>query len=94
MKTYGQVIKERRERIHMTMERLAKKAGTHKGYVSGIESHKIAPPSPKVSKRFARVLNIPADTLILLAHCEKAPKEIRDWLRKEMEVFIGPVVGS
>ena len=60
------------------MEKVAQAVGTRKGYVSGIESGKLRPPSPKYVRRFARFYMVDEKDLLRHAYAEKAPKLIRD----------------
>jgi len=73
------------------MEMLAAKIGSHKGYVSGIESGKVNPPSVKVIKKYAKVLGEDVRHLVRVAWVDKAPELIRedaqrflDWVRAGM----------
>jgi len=61
----------------MTLDQVAKKIGTHKGYLCGIESGKVAPPSMKFIPKIAKLFDHPVETLALVAYVEKAPKIIR-----------------
>lgn len=55
MNTFGKVVKHLRKLAGMTLEQVAAKVGSHKGYLSGIEAEKVNPPSAKVCKKFARI---------------------------------------
>lgn len=61
----------------LTLEALAEKAGTEKGYLSGIENEKVAPPSSRMIRAIARALKHDAKELLIRAYVEKAPREIR-----------------
>jgi len=93
MKTYGEVIKEGRKKHELTMEQLARRCRTHKGYISGIENGKVAPPAAPMSKKLAKNLGISVTHLILLAHCEKAPKEVRAWIMRDMRPSLALITG-
>jgi transcriptional regulator with XRE-family HTH domain len=60
------------------MEVLARKIGTHKGYISGIETGKVRPPSVKVIQKYARALDQDAKHLVRIAWVDKAPELIRE----------------
>ena len=60
------------------MERLARKIGTHKGYICGIEGGKVSPPSVKVIKKYARALDQDETHLVRIAWVDKAPALIRE----------------
>jgi DNA-binding XRE family transcriptional regulator len=92
-KTVGQWLKEQRKRRGFTLEEVAARVDSHKGYVSGIENGKVRPPSLKFLKRFASLFaNDPGDVqgllkeLALKAHVEKAPQIVRQDL---METVYG-----
>jgi transcriptional regulator with XRE-family HTH domain len=84
MTTFGEIIKKRRKEKGLTLERVAKKAGTNKGYISGMECGKVNPPSIKVTARIAHVLGIDPGSLMLQGYVDKAPKEIRNLVRSRV----------
>ena len=55
MSEFGDLVKKLRKEREMTLEAVAKKIGSHKGYVSGIENGKVNPPSVKVIRKFSRL---------------------------------------
>ena len=75
--TFGEFVRARRKMLELTLEQVARKAGSHKGYISGIESGKVRPPSARMVKRMAKALRLKVIPLLLMAYAEKAPKEIR-----------------
>ena len=88
MKTYGYVVKQKRKELGLTLEKVAKRAGTHKGYVSGIENGKVNPPSPKTTAKLARILDLDVRSLMLLAWVGKAPKAIKGLVEQRIgEVY-------
>jgi transcriptional regulator with XRE-family HTH domain len=80
MRTFGQIVRKCRLDSGLKLHEVAKKVGTHKGYVSGIENGKVSPPSVKFIKKFCRLFKLAERDMIMVAHVEKAPKEIRDEL--------------
>lgn len=62
----------------LTLEALARKAGTGKGYLSCAERRKMNPPSARITRRLAKALGIATEELLIYAYAEKAPMEIRD----------------
>jgi transcriptional regulator with XRE-family HTH domain len=62
----------------MTLEGVAKKIGSHKGYVSGIENDKVSPPSVKVIVKFAKVFGQDPRMMVRIAWVDKAPAIIRE----------------
>jgi len=53
---------------------VAKKIGSHKGYVSGIENDKVNPPSVKIIKKFAKLFNQDERTLVRIAWATRRPR--------------------
>jgi len=76
-KRFGQTIREIRKHRGMTLERLAKRAGTSKGYMSGIENGKCNPPLAKITVLLCKVLGMTPDGLLLLSEAAKAPVEVQ-----------------
>ena len=62
----------------MTLDQVAKKIGSHKGYVSGIENGKVNPPSVKFIRKFARLFASDEKEMVRIAWLDKAPKLIKD----------------
>jgi transcriptional regulator with XRE-family HTH domain len=81
---FGNLMKSLRKQKGMTLDVVAKKVGTHKGYVSGIETGKVNPPSVKMIRKFARMFGQDEKTLVRLAWVDKAPSLIR----QEAEDFL------
>lgn len=77
MSRFGELVRSLRLERDLTMEVLAGKLGTHKGYISGIESGKVNPPSVKVIQRYAKVLGQDVKRLVRMAWVDKAPALIR-----------------
>ena len=78
MSHFGDRVKELRKEKGLTLDVVAKKIGSHKGYVSGIENDKVNPPSVKLVKKFAKLFRQDARTLARLAWVDKAPKILRE----------------
>jgi transcriptional regulator with XRE-family HTH domain len=67
----GEMVRERRKIMKVTLERLGNRVGEKgmsKGYLSGVENGKVAPPSSRVARRLAVVLGFPPDKFASL--CE------------------------
>ena len=80
---FGPVIRRRRRQLELTMEAVGRKVvhcgkPLSKGNLSGIENSKTAPPTDVVVLKLARVLGIPSERLLLLAHLDKLPAELFD----------------
>jgi len=73
---FGRALKKERHRKLMTMEALAKKAKTSKGYLSGIENGKVNPPFPMMVVRICVALGISSEPLLLLSEMAKAAKAV------------------
>ena len=67
MKTYGQTIRTARMNSGLTLAALAKKVGSHKGYISGIENRKVSPPAWKMTMKLADSLGLNVLFMIKLA---------------------------
>lgn len=78
MSHFGDLVKKLRQEKGITMEVVAKKIGSHKGYVSGIENDKVNPPSVKIIKKYAKLFGQDARNLALLAWVDKAPPILRE----------------
>lgn len=77
---FASILKAERLAKGLTLQKLADKIGTEKGYISGFENRKVNPPSPKIVKRMAKVLGLDETELLIYSFVPKAPKEIRDIL--------------
>jgi transcriptional regulator with XRE-family HTH domain len=55
----------------MTLSDVCKKVGIAKGYLSGIETSSVAPPSPEVTMVLSAELGLPPKPMILLGHIQK-----------------------
>lgn len=76
MNNFGEFVKSMRKAKGLTLEKLANKIGTEKGYISSIENGKVNPPSAEVVRDMADALDVNREELLLLAYVQKAPKEI------------------
>jgi transcriptional regulator with XRE-family HTH domain len=81
---FGDLVKRLRKEKGLTLEAVAKKLGSHKGYVSGIENDKVNPPSVKFLKKYAKLFGRDAKTFVRLAWVDKAP----DLIREDAERFL------
>lgn len=84
MSNFGDLVKRLRKERAMTLEQVAKKIGSHKGYVSGIENDKVNPPSVKIIRKFAKVFGQDERQLVRIAWADKAPEIIRDDAQRVM----------
>ncbi len=61
----------------MTLAAVAREIGSNKGYVSGIETNKVNPPSAKLIRKLARLFDQEERALLWIAWADKAPLLIR-----------------
>ena len=76
--TYGKIVQACRKARGLTLEQVAKRIESHKGYVSGIENGKVNPPAPTITCRLAGMFGLDPEDLLELAWAEKAPKRIKE----------------
>lgn len=86
MNKFGPLVKALRKSAGFTLEHVAQKLKSHKGYVSGIENEKVNPPSVPIVRRIFGVyaaelskagIQATAEDLVELAYASKAPAIIR-----------------
>jgi SOS-response transcriptional repressor LexA len=78
MQTVGQLIRDHRETLGMTLTALAQEAGATKSYLSMIENHRVAnPPSRGLLVELERVLHITDHALLKAADWENTPEDVR-----------------
>jgi repressor LexA len=74
----GQIIRNKREELDLTLDEVSNKVGYSKPYLSTIETGKVKnPPSDDLLTRLERVLQFDAGMLLHLAHMERLPSDIR-----------------
>ena len=78
MSHFGDLVRQLRKEKHLTLEAVARKVGTNKGYVSGIENGKVNPPSVKMIQKFAKLFGQNVRILVRLAWVDKAPEIIKE----------------
>lgn len=75
---FGQLVKRLRKEKGLTQHDVAKEIRTQKGYISGIETGRVKPPSLKIIKRYALLFGLDTRQLARLAWVDKAPALLRD----------------
>jgi len=100
---FGDLVRKLRKDKGITLDAVAKKIGSHKGYVSGIENDKVNPPSVKIIRKYAKVFGQDARALARLAWVDKAPEILREdaekflkWVQREEagpQVKVSPPIG-
>jgi len=61
---FGSLLKKLREERSMSLRDLEAATGVSNGYLSQIESGKVAPPSPKILQRLSTALQSPYESLM------------------------------
>ena len=90
MKHFGNVIRERRERLRQqdrrfSLRQVALRVGLEPAYLSKIERGETAPPSEAATVRLAQDLGEDPDVLLALAG--KVSGDLRDIIRKRPRLF-------
>lgn len=67
MERLGDVLRQRRQDLRLTLREAAERAGVSNPYLSQIETHKITSPSPSVLKKISDLYSIPYNRLLELA---------------------------
>ena len=80
--SFGTLVHKRRVAKGLTLEALAKKLGTHKGYISGIENGKVNPPTAKLTYKLAKALGLNPETMVVRGVRDKAPLAMRLYVLK------------
>ena len=75
----GQIIRNRREELKMTLDEVSKQVGFSKPYLSTIETGRVKnPPGDELLVKLEQILNFEAGVLLHIAHMEKMPSDIRE----------------
>lgn len=75
-RTFGERLHEARKNAGLTLEEVAKRIHSHKGYISGIENSKVNAPSPKAIKRLCQLFGWQPEEMLVVAWAEKAPIDV------------------
>ena len=74
----GQIIREKREQLNLTLDEVSSRVGFSKPYLSTIETGKVKnPPGDKLLKKLERILKFEPGLLLHIAHIEGLPSDIR-----------------
>ena len=74
----GQIIRQKREELDLTLDEVSRRVGFSKPYLSTIETGKVKnPPSDALLRRLERVLKFEKGLLLHIAHMERMPSDIR-----------------
>jgi transcriptional regulator with XRE-family HTH domain len=77
MKKFGEIVRETITEKKLTLAHVAKGMSSHKGYVSGICTRTLNPPSPRMIRKLCEILDLDYDHMLALAVFEKLPKGLR-----------------
>lgn len=76
--TFGQIIRQKRKELKLTLDEVAAKTGFSKPYLSTIETGKVKnPPSDKLIGKLEKILKVKSGSLLSLAHKQKIPADLR-----------------
>lgn len=74
----GQIIRQKREQLNLTLDEVSSRVGFSKPYLSTIETGKVKnPPSDELLRKLERVLDFEPGLLLHIAHMESLPSDIR-----------------
>ncbi|MBN2181800.1 MAG: helix-turn-helix domain-containing protein [Sedimentisphaerales bacterium] len=74
----GQIIRQKREQLNLTLDEVSNRIGFSKPYLSTIETGKVKnPPSDELLTKLEKMLQFEAGQLLHIAHVEALPSDIR-----------------
>lgn len=74
----GRILREKREKLDLTLDEVASYTGFSKPYLSTIETGKVNnPPSDALLKKLEKILKFDKGYLLYIAHKERMPADIR-----------------
>jgi len=75
----GQIIRNRREEMGLTLDEASRRTGYSKPYLSTIETGRVKnPPADDLLVKLEQVLGFEAGLLVHIAHVEKLPADVRE----------------
>ncbi|MBS3734614.1 MAG: helix-turn-helix domain-containing protein [Phycisphaerae bacterium] len=74
----GDILRQRRQRLGMTQDQVAQRAGISKPYLSNVETGRARPPSDGVLRALEEALNCTPGDLMKVAHLERTPVDVRE----------------
>jgi repressor LexA len=75
----GEIIRSKREELGLTLDEVASRIGFSKPYLSTIETGRVHnPPGDVLLQKLEKVLGFETGTLLLLAHMERLPADVKD----------------
>ncbi len=74
----GQIIRQKREQLNLTLDEVGNRVGFSKPYLSTIETSKVKnPPSDELLAKLEKILEFEPGLLLHIAHIEGLPSDIR-----------------
>jgi len=74
----GQIIRNKREQLNLTLDEVGSRVGFSKPYLSTIETGKVKnPPGDELLKKLEKILEFEPGLLLHIAHMERIPPDIR-----------------
>ena len=74
----GQIIREKREQLNLTLDEVSNRIGFSKPYLSTIETGKVKnPPGDELLTRLEKILEFEPGLLLHIAHIEGLPTDVR-----------------
>jgi transcriptional regulator with XRE-family HTH domain len=81
---FGRRLRDLRKQKGMTLETLAVKIGSSKGYLSGIENEKVNPPTEKFVRKLARIFGQDEIEFLKMAYLDKIPRSLQPEFNRSM----------
>jgi SOS-response transcriptional repressor LexA len=73
----GQIIRNKREKLHLTLDEVAAYTGFSKPYLSTIETGRVKPPRDGLLRKLEKCLKFEKGHLQHIAHMERMPADVR-----------------
>jgi len=74
----GQIIRQKREQLNLTLDDVSSRCGFSKPYLSTIETGKVKnPPSDELLRKLEKILKFEPGLLLHIAHLERLPSDVR-----------------
>lgn len=83
---FGKRLRELRRQKGLTLEALAARIGSSKGYLSGIENENVNPPTEKFVRKLARIFGQDEIEFLKLAYLDKVPRPLQAEFSKALGV--------
>ena len=84
MQRFGTILRRARLARGWTLDDVARRVRSHKGYISGMENRNVNPPSAALVLKLAQLYELDGTELLLHAIAEKAPTQVRAELNRRV----------